>query len=112
MINNYENFMSLVKDISLCFDLNLMVENDEGRLIAKSALGKFRVEVIDRYDDLSDELSDDNYVLDVYHDCNNIHQFIEIIKTKLNEGGVFWIKGVCISLNEMDLNKNTFDFYP
>ena len=111
-INGYEDFTLLVEDISSCFNLSLTIKNDEGRLVARSESAEFKVEVIDKYDDLSNKLSDDNYVLDIYKNSYNIEQFIEKIKLTLNRGRVFWNKGVCISLNETDLNKNTFDFYP
>ena len=74
------SFEDITNKIAIAFNIKLQTVNDDGRLLSVGETEKYKVIVIDRYDDLSDLLCDENYVLDI-----DLHQEIFQEKEILEE---------------------------
>ena len=73
------SFEDITNKIAIAFNIKLQTVNDDGRLLSIGETEKYKVIVIDRYDDLSYLLCDENHTLDI-----KVHKDI-FQKTKILE---------------------------
>ena len=73
------SFENITNKIAIAFNIKLKTVNDDGRLLSIGETEKYKVIVIDRYDDLSYLLCDENHTLDI-----EVHKDI-FQKTKILE---------------------------
>ncbi|MCC9019925.1 hypothetical protein [Flavobacterium lipolyticum] len=59
------SFEELILKIEKAFNVFLSVKNEKGRFVSKFDTEKFKVKVIDRYDDLDEILCDDYHTLEL-----------------------------------------------
>ena len=57
------SFDELIPKLEKLFDHSLLYKNEKGRLIARCNTDDFKLEVIDKYDDLDESLCDDHYTI-------------------------------------------------
>lgn len=110
------SFEDITNKIAFAFDIKLQTVNDDGRLLSVGETEKYKVIVIDKYDDLSDLLCDENHVLDieVYKD---IYQEKEILEEEIKEeiisilkyNKISWERGIWISA---DANNGYREIFP
>ena len=106
------SFEDITNKISFAFNIKLQTVNDDGRLLSVGETEKYKVIVIDKYDDLSDLLCDENHVLDieVYKD---IYQEKEILEEEiisiLKYNKISWERGISISA---DANNGYREIFP
>jgi hypothetical protein len=109
IINDNRKFVDLVRLFETAFSNNLTVKNDKGRLIATFTNDEFTVSFIDKYDDLSDELCDENYILELNFTSYQPDILIDKIKSILLSSNISFLKGICFNLENSD--KSFFEFY-
>jgi hypothetical protein len=56
-------FVDLVKKIEKVFNVSLPYKNKKGRYIAEGQKSRYKIKLIDRFDDLSELLCDDHHIL-------------------------------------------------
>ena len=106
------SFEDITNKIAFAFNIKLQTVNDDGRLLSVGETEKYKVIVIDKYDDLSDLLCDENHVLDieVYKD---IYQEKEILEEEilsiLKYNKISWERGIWISA---DANNGYREIFP
>ena len=110
------SFEDITNKIAFAFNIKLQTVNDDGRLLSVGETEKYKVIVIDKYDDLSDLLCDENHVLDIemYKD---IYQEKEILEEEIKEeiisilkyNKISWERGIWISA---DANNGYREIFP
>lgn len=96
-------FEDLVKKIEKVFNVSLPYENKKGRYIAEGQKGKYKIELIDRYDDLSELLCDEHHILALSIHFEEEFNYIAIeneIKKLLKNNDIKWKFGGWIGPSE------------
>lgn len=90
-------FKMLVHKVEKTFNISLPYKNIKGRFIAEGRTANYKISVIDRIDDLSDELCDEHHVLNVTVTFNNplhLEKIENEIKSKLGKENIKWESGI------------------
>ena len=94
------SFENITNKIAIAFNIKLKTVNDDGRSLSIGETEKYKVIVIDRYDDLSYLLCDEKHTLDI-----EVHKDI-FQKTKILEeeiisilkcNNILWKRGILVS---------------
>lgn len=91
------SFQNLVSKINKAFEVNFTSINKKGRYIAEGYTKDYKIEVIDKVDELGDFLSDDNYTLSFSFPQSDKCKYDEmeiVIKNKLSLFDINWEYGV------------------
>lgn len=94
------SFEDITNKIAIAFNIKLQTVNDDGRLLSVGETEKYKVIVIDRYDDLSCLLCDENHSLDieVHKDiCQKTENLEEEIISILKCNNILWKRGILVS---------------
>jgi hypothetical protein len=90
-------FKELVPKIEGAFGIPLPYENKKGRLIAEGGMKDYKVSLVDRIDDLSAELCDENHVLEIIVDQEpaiDMEKIEQDVKARLLKENVLWQSGI------------------
>ena len=94
------SFENSTNKIAIAFNIKLKTVNDDGRLLSIGETEKYKVIVIDRYDDLSYLLCDENHTLDIkvhkdiFQKTENLEEeIISILKCN----NILWKRGIWVS---------------
>ena len=94
------SFENITNKIAIAFNIKLKTVNDDGRLLSIGETEKYKVIVIDRYDDLSYLLCDENHTLDIkvhkdiFQKTENLEEeIISILKCN----NILWKRGIWVS---------------
>lgn len=94
------SFEDITNKIAIAFNIKLQTVNDDGRLLSVGETENYKVIVIDRYDDLSCLLCDENHSLDieVHKDiCQKTENLEEEIISILKCNNILWKRGILVS---------------
>ena len=109
IINDCREFRNLIGILEGVFLTSFHLKNDKGRLIATSKTNEFSISFIDKYDDLSEELTDENYILELKTINSNPNIAIDKIRTILLTHNISYLKGICFSPEDPD--GSFFEFF-
>lgn len=86
------SFTDLLTKIAKAFNVELSVEDDEGRYVAKGDFSFYSIELVDRFDRLSDLLCDDKYTFDIIITSDDYFNssFEHSIKKILDKNSIKW----------------------
>ena len=94
------SFENSTNKIAIALNIKLKTVNDDGRLLSIGETEKYKVIVIDRYDDLSYLLCDENHTLDIkvhkdiFQKTENLEEeIISILKCN----NILWKRGIWVS---------------
>ncbi|MGE7943680.1 hypothetical protein ACQKNB_16505 [Lysinibacillus xylanilyticus] len=107
-------FVDLVKKIEKVFNVSLPYENKKGRYIAEGQKGRYKIELIDRFDDLSELLCDEHHVLSLSIHFEEEFNYIVIeneIKKLLKNYDIKWKFGIWKDPSE-PIEKNIRKIFP
>lgn len=107
-------FVDLVKKIEKVFNVSLPYENKKGRYIAEGQKGRYKIELIDRFDDLSELLCDEHHVLSLSIHLEEEFNYIVIeneIKKLLKNYDIKWKFGIWKDPSEL-IDKNRRKIFP
>ena len=109
------SFEDITNKIAIAFNIKLQTVNDDGRLLSVGETEKYKVIVIDRYDDLSYLLCDENHTLDI-----KVHKDI-FQKTKILEEEIIsilkcnkisWERGIWAPWAPGDITNGYREIFP
>lgn len=104
-------FKELVNKMSAAFCTQFEFENDEGRLIAIGDLERYKIFIIDKYDDLGEFMCDENYTIDI-KPKDDVYNKIDIeskVVNKFKYHNILWKRGIWTPSDE---NNNYKEIFP